>query len=297
MFRRGAVALTVLFVSATLFGQTALALPPPPPQIRQAFQDRWAQLDGPVQTGAVSRTWVWGSSFTDPFYEPYHNQNTGDYYRSVSYFDKGRMEDNSWQTQQSPWNVTSGLLVEELMTGRMQTGTTEFEQKQPAQLPVAGDEGSTTTLTYAAMAPLMAYLPIPNGWTIIQTVDAHGTVGADTRLANAGVTALDVGAPTHHDVASVFWSFMNSSGLVDDGGKLVTERLFPNPFYVTGYPITEAYWTETQVGGVTKDVLVQCFERRCLTYTPGNPAGWQVEFGNVGQHYYVWRYGRRPWEG
>jgi DNA-binding beta-propeller fold protein YncE len=35
---------------------------------------------------------------------------------------------------------------------------------------------------------------------------------------------------------------------------------------------------------------MQCFERRCLTYTPDNSAGWQVEAGNVGQHYYAWRY-------
>ena len=38
-------------------------------------------------------------------------------------------------------------------------------------------------------------------------------------------------------------------------------------------------------------MLIQCFERRCLTYTPGNPDGWQVEAGNVGQHYFHWRYG------
>jgi hypothetical protein len=36
------------------------------------------------------------------------------------------------------------------------------------------------------------------------------------------------------------------------------------------------------VGGVTKPVLVQLFERRVLTYTPGNPAGFEVEMGNVG---------------
>jgi hypothetical protein len=41
-------------------------------------------------------------------------------------------------------------------------------------------------------------------------------------------------------------------------------------------------------------VLVQCFERRCLTWTPGNPNGWTVEAGNVGQHYYQWRYAREP---
>jgi hypothetical protein len=42
---------------------------------------------------------------------------------------------------------------------------------------------------------------------------------------------------------------------------------------------------------VEKDVLVQLFERRVLTYTPSNQAGWQVEMGNVGQHYHSWRYG------
>ncbi len=36
---------------------------------------------------------------------------------------------------------------------------------------------------------------------------------------------------------------------------------------------------------------MQCFQRRCLTYTPGNDEGWQVEAGNVGRHYYTWRYG------
>jgi Tol biopolymer transport system component len=45
---------------------------------------------------------------------------------------------------------------------------------------------------------------------------------------------------------------------------------------------------------VEKDVLVQLFERRVLTYTPSNPAGFQVEMGNVGQHYYRWRYMLTP---
>jgi hypothetical protein len=40
-------------------------------------------------------------------------------------------------------------------------------------------------------------------------------------------------------------------------------------------------------------VLLQCFERRCLTYAPDNPPGWQVEAGNVGQHYHAWRYGQQ----
>jgi hypothetical protein len=40
------------------------------------------------------------------------------------------------------------------------------------------------------------------------------------------------------------------------------------------------------------DELVQCFQPRCLIYTPDNAPGWQVEAGNVGLHYYQWRYGQ-----
>ena len=71
-------------------------------------------------------------------------------------------------------------------------------------------------------------------------------------------------------------------------GQFVTGPLFNPPFAVSGYPITEPYWVTVPVGGVTEDVLVQCFERRCLTYTPANPDGWQVEMGNIGQHYLRW---------
>ena len=45
------------------------------------------------------------------------------------------------------------------------------------------------------------------------------------------------------------------------------------------------------VGGKLQPVMVQLFERRVLTYTASNPTGFQVEMGNIGQHYYQWRYG------
>ena len=43
------------------------------------------------------------------------------------------------------------------------------------------------------------------------------------------------------------------------------------------------------MAGTSKRVLVQLFERRTLTYTPDNPSNWQVESGNVGTHYRMWR--------
>jgi hypothetical protein len=56
-----------------------------------------------------------------------------------------------------------------------------------------------------------------------------------------------------------------------------------------GLPLSEAYWTRSVVAGVEQDVLVQVFERRVLTFTPSNPEAFQVEMGNVGQHYREWR--------
>ncbi|MGA7672435.1 MAG: peptidase S8, partial [Nitrolancea sp.] len=81
------------------------------------------------------------------------------------------------------------------------------------------------------------------------------------------------------------------TGTVWNGSANVKGQLFDPTFFATGYPITEAYWAKVKVAGTVKDVLVQCFERRCLTYTPSNPTGWQVEMGNIGRHYYLWRYG------
>jgi hypothetical protein len=46
-----------------------------------------------------------------------------------------------------------------------------------------------------------------------------------------------------------------------------------------------------EVGGTEVPVLFQIFERRVLTYNPANDPSFRVEMGNVGQHYYEWRYG------
>ena len=222
--------------------------------------------------------------------EPYWDSPTG--WRLVQYFDKTRMEiTNPGGDQSSIWYVTNGLLAKELITGDMQIGDDKFVQYAPAQVNVAGDANDPNGPTYATFNPLMAYGAIPNGWVITQTVDRAGTVTTDSSLSSYGVTSTDVGAPTKHDVASVFWDFMNSSGPIDQNGQVVNGKLFANPFYATGYPITEPYWTHVLVGGVSKLVLVQVFERRVLTYTPSNPDGWKVEAGNVGLQYYQWRYG------
>jgi hypothetical protein len=258
-----------------------------------AFQRTWQRTDYPVATGQVSRTWMWGPmEFARNKTEPYEQSPGGQ--RQVMYFDKSRMEINNPRgDSNSQWYVTNGLLANELMTGQMQTGDNRFESHQPAQINVAGDPNDPNGPTYVTFAGLRDEPPYPQGHVITSRVNRAGQVSDDPSLATHGVTAEHrVNVPgIDHRVASVFWDFMNSSGTVWENGAYRHARLFPNPFYETGYPTTEAYWAKVLVGGVERDVLMQCFERRCLTYTPSNPNGWKVEAGNIGLHYFRWRYG------
>jgi hypothetical protein len=254
-----------------------------------AFLQVWSRSDSPVKEGIVSRTWLWGAEASSgAFQESYVEGADGA--RTVQYFEKGRMESSSPSDGPNDglWSVTSGLLVVELATGRMQVGDAVFTQREPAQINAAGDPGSYPR--YADLQPLFDAAPLPVGEVLTGKLQADGTIVQDAQLAGYGALAAYHVAETNHTVASPFWELMQSSGTVYEDGGYTIARLFPDPFYMTGFPVTEAYWAQLPVGGVARDVLLQCFERRCLTYTPDNPEGWQVEFGNIGRHYYQWRY-------
>jgi hypothetical protein len=265
---------------------------------QDAFYRTWGRTDKPVSDLDVTRTWMWGpESFTGSIEEPYLESAMT---RAVRYYDKSRMEITYPDGDPtSTWFVTNGLLVMELVTGQLQVGDAAFDAREPAQVNVAGDANDTDGPTYATIATLRARPPLADGSPVAQRIDRAGTVTNDPTLAQYGVTAAQrVTVPgIDHQVASVFWEFMNSSGRVWIDGVMQDEALFENPYYATGYPIAEAYWARVRVGGVAQDVLMQCFERRCLTYTPGNPDGWKVEAGNVGRHYYEWRYRQPEFEG
>ena len=264
------------------------------------FWETWARTDLPVSELRVERTWIWGPSpFTPGMQEEY-----ADGERLVQYFDKSRMEINDESAVDDDlWYVTQGRLVAEMVEGRWQTGEDAWDETpEPADQNIAGDPGEHPTYADINDLDLQDAEAVDVGETITATFEDDLTIGDDETYANAGVTAAQYVPETDHTVASPFWEFMTSQGLVfieddaaeDDGlmgdGEYVTDELFENAFYATGYPITEAYWSTVAVGGTEKDVLWQCFERRCLTYTPTNEATWQVEMGNVGQHYYRWRY-------
>ena len=257
------------------------------------FTNVWAPLDEPVETGSVTRTWNWGPHAFDVRTEQYSESPDGG--RLVVYFDKTRMEiTDPYGDQSGNWFVTNGLLVTEMITGQQQNGDHMFVERIPANIPVAGDPDDSSGPDYSTFTQLLNAAPLGDGSVITQTLARDGTVGSNPDLASYGVTDVALVPETNHRIASVFQDYLNSSGTIYQNGQDVTDQLYTPPFYETGYPMTEPYWASVKVAGTIQDVLIQCFQRRCLTYTPSNADGWKVEMGNVGLHYYRWRYGTPP---
>lgn len=247
-----------------------------------AFATLWMRADRAVATGTTRRSWTYGAAPGEMRYERFSGA-PGDV-RLVQYFDKARMEVNNPDgDRRSPWFVTGGRLVVELITGRMQTGFDNFEQRAPAAIPVAGDPiDNPQSPTYAQLA---AYVSLDGGGRAPDRTKARvstllGPDGLRERpdLALPATTIVRYEPVTGHNVPRVFRDFMAASPV--------------DALFVFGYPISEPYWALVRVGGKELPVLFQAFERRLLTFNPANPPRWQVEMGNVGQHYFRWRYGR-----
>jgi hypothetical protein len=259
-----------------------------------AFEKVWWRTDLPVRELQTNRTWIWGPQpisplLVEPYDEGFASGREGA--RWVQYFDKTRVEiTRSDRNRDDAWYVTNGLLARELITGRMQIGDANSVQYDPAPINVAGDGNDPNAPTYASLNHVREAAPLPAGTVVTQTIARDGSIGDNPDLAEFQIQTSPRVDSTERTIASVFWSFMNSEGTIYDGFEFVDGRLFQDPFFATGLPITEPYWATVRVGGEPKNVLIQAFERRVLTYTPDNPDGWRVEAGNVGRHYYQWRY-------
>jgi uncharacterized protein YkwD len=257
-----------------------------------AFQRVWSRQDGPIAAGMESnRSWSWGpAAISSVLHEPMADSPGG--MREVQYFDKSRMEINDPSSDaSSEWYVTNGLLPIEMITGKMQVGYDSFEPASPAEVSAIGDPG--TTPTYAELQPFY---------------ESPGSVSADsfgkpvtTLLFTSGkggnqLTAYEDDPATilrpgenGHGIPQGFLDFQNSVGTIFQNGQAVRGRVY-SPLFVFGLPVTQPYWVYSRVGGQSQPILFQVFERRVLTYNPANSPGFRVEMGNVGQHYYRWRY-------
>jgi hypothetical protein len=253
-----------------------------------AFQKLWNYTDYAVERGRADYSWIWGPEpFTGDLGEWY--TDSAGQRRTVQYFDKSRMEINDpTANQNTEWYVTNGLLVREMITGQVQVGDNKFIASSPARISVAGDANNT----FPYYGDLQRVYNIPSTLKIGDHV-TRGLVpsGFSTFSQYANDPASQVVEMQHnYGIPRAFWNFMTRGGTVYDNGAFVYRQPLFNWLYVTGYPIADPYWIKVKVKGVEQDVMFQAFERRLLTYTPANPAQYQVEMGNVGRHYYQWRY-------
>jgi hypothetical protein len=250
----GGVVLMIVGLTASPTGAATFAIP--------AFQTQWV-------AGEAITTNFWGPPVagSPPKTEYYKDAPSGQ--RTVQYFDKGRME---WMDP--PGLLTNGLLPVEMIRGRVQFGDTAFVSKPPPNIPIAGDP-SNAGPTYATLggraSGILAPAPQQTGAPVTTAMDAVGNITQGS--AASGVTMGGYDTQTQHNVASVFLNYRNQVGLA-----------------TIGLAISEPFRAGFVVSGLPKQVVVQVFERRVLTYTAANTPAFQVEMGNVGQHYYQWRY-------
>ena len=261
--------------------------------IDKAFELVWSRSDRPIARQQVTRSWLWGPTGLMARAEGYLQMSGG--LRQVQYFDKGRMEINNPNgNRQSPWYVTSGLLVRELISGNMQVGNNEFITRESSDVPLAGDPGDTVGPTYASFVKnINVRSSDRTAATIDQRLMRDGSVVPFNDNGIPAATLAKYIPETGHNIPQVFFSYLTKHDVIYVNGHTTQGRVM-DWIYTMGYPISEAYWTRATIAGVEQWVLVQPFERRVLTYVPNNPAGWQVELGNVGRHYYRWRYGTEP---
>jgi hypothetical protein len=272
--------------------------------VDDAFRTVWTRTDATaVRSG---RSWYWGPQPWFDYAEFYRQGVNG--LRTVQYFDKARMEINNPFERSFQGGVSNGLLVVELVSGHLKKGDdpVDFENLAPADVPVAGNPKADNPNgpTYAAFANIATF--DNNAYkdqsrlnaTVGAALDKAGNLSYRQDLADAHpeTTIVQYNTDTGHNIPRVFRDFMTMQGPVVEGGQTRT-RPIVDWLFAMGLPITDPSWIRAKVGTVEKDVLVQLFERRALTYVPDNPPGFKVEMGNVGQHYFQWRYPNlgQPW--
>lgn len=261
-----------------------------------AIRDVWERTDYPVAEQRVARSWLWGPQpMVNGMREPYAEGTDGT--RLVQYFHKSRMEINDPDAPRNEWYVTNGLLVVEMMTGRVQVGNNQFEEYPPSDEAVAGDphEANPDAPTYRSFRSVAYPLNIERaprrpGAVVTEVLAQDGSVSQDERFADYQLTIAAYDENLGHNIPGVFTDFFARQGTVYEEGEFRQGQVM-NWQFAVGLPISEPYWARVMVGRTAKDVLMQAFERRVLTYTPANKPQWRVEMGNVGQHYLRWRYG------
>lgn len=264
----------------------------------RAFGEVWKRSDQPLMAqvrGLQPRSWIWGPQpITGGWLEPYAEGRNG--MRLVQYYDKSRMEINDPDAPLTAQSVTNGLLVLEMIEGRIQVGDASFVPAQPSDEPIAGDpaEFNPDAPRYSSFRSVSypvnpTHAPQRSGQTISEQIDREGRVSDNPYFARYGLVYGGYDQTLGHNIPQVFLDYFAQQGIVYEHGRYQQAQIVDWMFAV-GLPISEPYWAKVRVGGQERDILIQAFQRRVLTYSPQNDPAWRVEMGNVGQHYLRWRY-------
>ncbi|MFW6074770.1 MAG: transglycosylase SLT domain-containing protein [Chloroflexota bacterium] len=282
-----------------------------PVTVDPAIQTMWERTDGEIAAGTAQRTWLFGPEPVATSYEHYPQSQTG--YRTIVYYDKGRLEiSNTEAAEGSLWAVSGGLLVSEMLSGYVQLGEREFARRELPEVPLVGDDEQDNPVTYADLAE-HATVWDPEDIEAIREGEEDADQGEEHEvlqeeddgpryLSRVGEPVTELltpdgevieGAVTEYDVTVAAYDEFLGHNVASTFANWSADLPLP-ALNLLGLPISEPYWIETEVDDEPTMVLVQAFERRLLSYTPNNPEGWRVESGNVGTHYRNWRDLERP---
>jgi hypothetical protein len=205
--------------------------------------------------------------------------------RTVQYFDKGRMEDTSADyLHGGPKNVlTNGRLVVEMMRGQIQVGDSRYLAQPPAAIAIIGDAGSGDP-TYADLANLPERDERTDPDLFPFAFDAQTQQWAPTQTLPTGISPQMLAGTRTEDPNGRY-----SQRLFAPFAEMMSQ--LSNAMPTIGLPITPMFIISARVAGVTTTYIAQAFERRVLLY---DPTDGQVQFADVGMHYYQWRYGGNP---
>jgi hypothetical protein len=193
----------------------------------------------------------------------------------VQYFEKGRMEyDPTTPT------VTGGLLANKLLNGEVQKNKDESIIQGPPCRPMFDDSVSITYSTFSEVLSKLTdsyYSGFVNqqrevGYATI-IISTKGELGIDQskdRFEGAKLVrrVFVPGDNATYDIPYAFCGYLmeylqSPSHWCDPR----SEEMLPAEFWdLTGYPVSDPYWTTADFDGHTHTIMFQAFERRVLTY-------------------------------
>ncbi len=169
------------------------------------FETIWTRTDSEAVRGG--RTWYWGPGPWFDYGEFYRQSPNGA--RTVQYFDKARMEISN----PADGIVTNGLLVKELISGRMQLGDDPYDVTylDGSDVPVAGNPRAANTIApgyrdFAGVATIDNVYRDPSrlNQRVNMTIARSGNLSVRDDLARPETTIVQYNSVTGHNIPKVF---------------------------------------------------------------------------------------------